>query len=438
VLISTCEVFVYTAAELSESESGFEEDLQGFIEKYIALWRGSAAETPILAATYTAAEQQSSELQTGRLTDSMEKELRNYPGRKKQQSSWRERMFAMLREFGKSSLRYPDRHLDIIFSPEYFEATKTFISKARAFDPKMETEALAQALRNVWVMNCLQMFLGRQPSLSPSIFAYSMLYPYTDNYLDRPELSIKSKEVACRRLGLRLSGEPLTSRDDHEAAIFRLVEMIEGEFPRDIFTEVYSSLLAIHAGQIQSLSQQHPSEIPDDQRLLRISVAKGGSSVLADGWLVAGTLAREEADFFFGYGVMLQLLDDLQDLPEDRAAGHWTLFTRTRGTEHLESLTNRLWAFMHGILNSMDCFTAPRCLEIKELIRRSSTILMLRAIAECDNLFSREYLHHMERISPLRFAYLKGQRKEISDRFRKIWPGVARRRRLQSVFDLLG
>jgi hypothetical protein len=429
---------VYSAEDLSECKSSFAQDLQVFIEKYAALWQESEANPPPLISTFSMAEQQSNESQTGRLTDWMEKELQNYPGRKRQQSTWRERIFAALREFGKTSFRYPDSHFDIIFSPEYFEVTKAFVHEARAFDSNMETEALAQALRNVWVMNCIQMFRGGRPLLTPSIFAYSMLYPYTDNYLDRPEASIKLKEIACSRLTLRLSGEPLPACDDYEAAVFRLVEMIEGEFPRALFPGVYSSLLAIQGGQIQSLNQQRPSEIPDGPQLIRISVAKGGSSVLADGWLVAGNLAREEADFFFGYGVMLQLLDDLQDLSEDRAAGHWTLFSRTDGTAQLEVLTNRLWTFMHAVLNSMDCFTSPRCLEIKELIRRSSTILMLRAIAECDSLFTDEYLQHMERISPLRFAYLKNSRREITARFRKVWPSVAHRRKLKSVFDLLG
>jgi hypothetical protein len=436
--MSACEVFVYPAQALSEDETSFAQGLEVCIEKYTALWQESAANLPLLISTFTPAEQQANEIRVGRLIDWMEKELQRYPGRKKQQSAWRARIFAALREFGTTSLRYPDGHFDILFSPEYFAVTRSFVRKARTFDSKMEAEALAQALRNVWVMNCIQMFRGGQPSLTPSIFAYSMLYPYTDNYLDCPTVPIRLKEIACNRLRLRLSGTLLNPCDDHEAAVFRLVEMIEGEFPRPLFPDVYSSLLAIQAGQIQSLNQQHPTEIPDDRRLVRISVAKGGSSVLADGCLVAGILSREEADFFFGYGVMLQLLDDLQDLSEDRTAGHWTLFSRTDCTDRLELLTSRLWVFMHAVLNAMDCFTTPRCLEIKELIRRSSTILMLRAIAECSNLFSREYLQHMERISPLRFAYLKRSRGEMTARFQQVWPSVARRRKLQSVFDLLG
>jgi hypothetical protein len=214
--------------------------------------------------------------------------------------------------------------------------------------------------------------------------------------------------------------------------------MIEDEFPRALFPEVYSSLLAIHAGQVRSLRQQNNAGILEERQLLRISVAKGGSSVLADGWLAGGRLEKEEADFFFGCGVMLQLMDDLQDLPEDRAAGHCTLFTRAAKAEPLDRLTNRLWAFMHGVLNSTACFTNPRGLELRDLIRSNSIMLMLRAIAESAGLFSAEYLNHMERLSPLSFSFLRERGKEVKTRFEKIWPALSRRRKLQSIFDLMG
>ncbi len=424
--------------DLCESESSFEEDLLGFIDKYVALWESSSTDKPSSAATYTAAEQRANERETGLLIDSMENGLRRYPGKAPQQSAWRERMFAMLRQFATTSFRMPESHCDIIFSKEYLAATRAFIHQGRAFDPGMETEALAQALRNVWVMNCLQMFLGRQPSLTPSIFAYSMLYPYTDNYLDQPGLPIISKEIACRRLRLRLSGHAIVSGDAYEAAVFKLVGMIEDEYPRDCFPQIYASLLGIHAGQVQSLRQQNKSGVLDEAQLLRISISKGGSSVLADGWLAGGRLEKEEADFFFGYGVMLQLMDDLQDLAEDRAAGHWTLFTRAATTERLDGLANRLWAFMHRVLNSTDCFTGPRGLELKDLIRRNSVMLMLRAIAECTDLFSPEYADQMERLSPLSFGFLRERGREVKTRFEKIWPSLRRRRKLQSIFDLMG
>jgi hypothetical protein len=429
---------VYPSVELAKHKSSFEEDLQRSIEKYFELWNSASSGTPILASTYTAGEQRIHEQETDLLLDSMEKDLRNYPVRELQQPAWREHIFTKLRLFARTSFQFPESHCDIIFSDAYLASTKAFVHQGRQFNPKMATEALAQALRNVWVMNCLQLFLGMQPSLTPSVFAYSMLYPYTDNYLDRPNLTIKDKEAACARLRLRLSGEEIIPGDVYEASVFRLVKMIEDEYPRNFFPEVHLSLLAIHEGQIGSIKQQRKSVVLDEEQLMRISVMKGGASVLADGWLVGGKISRDEADFFFGFGIMLQLLDDLQDLHEDRPAGHRTLFTHTASTQRLDSITNRLWAFMHKFLNSANCFTSPRGLELTDLIRRNSILLMLRAMAECEDLFSREYLAHMERLSPLSFAFLRDRSKEIRKRFEKIWSRLASQRKLKSVFDLMG
>jgi hypothetical protein len=429
---------VYPSVELAKHEPGFEENLQCFIDKYVELWKTSSSGTPILPFTYSAVEQRVHEQETTLMLDVIEKDLREYPPREPRQSAWRERIFARLRQFAIRVLQFPESHCDLIFSDAYLAATKAFVHQGRQFNSKMETEAIAQALRNVWVMNCLQLYLGIHPSLTPSVFAYSMLYPYTDNYLDRPNLSIRSKETACRRLKLRLAGESIDGCDAHETAVFRLLGMIEKEFPRDLFPEVHLSLLAIHEGQIRSLNQQRKSAELDEHHLLRVSVMKGGSSVLADGWLVGGRINPEEADFFFGFGVMLQLLDDLQDLHEDGQAGHRTLFTHTASMRPLDCITNRLWAFMHRILNSADSFTSPRRAELIDLIRRNSIMLMLRAMAECEDLFSREYLAHMERMSPLSFSFLRNRSREIRRRFEKAWFKLAKQRKLHSVFDLMG
>ncbi len=429
---------MYQAVELLARGSDFEADVGSFVDRYVALWQGAPATAPPAAESYGEEERRVNESATDRMIQALARELRQYPGRPRRQAEWRDRMFASLRRFAALSFRIPESHCDIIFSREYLDVTRAFVRRGREFDPGMDTAALAQALRNVWVTNCLQMFLGRPPSLSPSIFAYSMLYPYTDNYLDRPGERIESKEIACRRLGLRLSGHGVAACDGHEAAIFRLVSMIEGEYPRDCFPDVYAALLAIHAGQVQSLRQQNRSAALDTGQLLRISVAKGGASVLADGWLAAGRLEREEADFSFGYGVLLQLMDDLQDLTEDRAAGHWTLFTKAAETGCLDGVTNRLWNFMHGVLRGADCFTTARSRELADLVRRNCGNLMLRSMAECSELFSGEYLAAMERRSPLGFEFLRSRSREVKSRFEPIWSGLARQRKLQSVFDLMG
>ena len=212
----------------------------------------------------------------------------------------------------------------------------------------------------------------------------------------------------------------------------------EDQYPRCDYHGGHLSLCAIHAGQVKSLLLQQPETIPGETTILRISVEKGGSSVLADGWLVAGTLERREADFFFGFGVMLQLLDDLQDLADDRRMGHCTLFSRATAHGQLDCVTSCLWHFLDAVLDSAAYFHTSRGPELKELIRRNSRMLLLRAMAENARFYSRDYLDRMGNFSTLRFDYLRAVRKTIENKFRKIWPPLARPRNLRSIFDLLG
>jgi hypothetical protein len=93
---------------------------------------------------------------------------------------------------------------------------------------------------------------------------------------------------------------------------------------------------------------------------------------------------------------------------------------------------------MHRVLEGTDCFSDAHGLELKDLIRRNSIMLMLRAVAENADLFSSDYLLHMERISALSFSFLRDRRGEIEERFARTWSLVARRRNLHSIFDLLG
>lgn len=51
---------------------------------------------------------------------------------------------------------------------------------------QVTTKDILQASRNAWTARALQMLLGRDMGLTPAIFAYSMFYPYADNYLDDP------------------------------------------------------------------------------------------------------------------------------------------------------------------------------------------------------------------------------------------------------------
>ena len=350
------------------SEAAFQEQLHSCIRKHLAAWENAGSRLPLLRARYEPREQRENEGKFDLLIRLVEKEFRGVPDGAAEQEAWRRNLLATVRRVCTKSLRLPETYLDILLSREYIEVTRGFVRNARAFDRDLGLGDLGQAMRNVWVANYLQMLLGRQPSLRPAIFAYSMLYPYSDNYLDGPQISPHAKAAFNRRFGERLSGVKLLPLDHLESQVYRLVDIIEGDYPRAEFPEVYQSLLAIHHGQIRSLEQQGAVRPPDLGELLQISFEKGGSSVLADGYLIDGTLSREDAEFFFGFGVLLQLQDDLQDLQPDRESKRWTIFSRTSFENRLDDLTSRLYHFMETVLKASSRFTDSRSSLLRKLI----------------------------------------------------------------------
>ena len=249
------------------------------------------------------------------------------------------------------------------------------------------------------------MRLGRPVALGDALFAYSMLYPLTDNLLDDPARDARAKRAFNRRFGRRLAGEAVAPADDGETAVFALVARIEDEFPRGAFPEVHESLLAIHAGQTRSLAQQDDPEL-SAEALLSISCEKGGTSVLADLFLVAGRPAGPDRRFAFGYGVFLQLLDDLQDVEADLAAGHQTLFTRAAARGVLDEPAARLARFVDRVLDS-EALADEEAAERRDLVRRNCRTLLVSAVAAQPRRFSRRFRRSIERQWPFTLGAMR-------------------------------
>ena len=258
------------------------------------------------------------------------------------------------------------------------------------------------------------MLLGRPMRLTPAIFAYSMLYPYSDNYLDSPTVERSDKLGFSARFGRRLAGAPVDPANAHEQAIWRLVSLIESDYDRAAAPGVYRSLLSIH--QAQENSTRLLRQTVAEEEIVRLSFAKGGSSVLADGYLAAGTLTPAQQSFIFGWGVFLQLADDLQDITDDRRDGASTLFTDAATRGFLDPLVNRTLHFGVAVMAQMRALPTPGCEPLIELIQRSSWSLVIRSVAEAAPLFTAPYVEALETHSPFRFAYLRDRRTQAGRR----------------------
>jgi hypothetical protein len=182
---------------------------------------------------------------------------------------------------------------------------------------------------------------------------------------------------------------------------------------------VYESLLAIHEAQVQSVTQQAPGL--DAKELLEITFAKGGSSVLADLYLVCEQPSTAEARFAFGYGVVLQLLDDLQDVGDDLATGHETLFTRAARRGSLDDVAGRLAAFLDLVLLRNGRFDRAEHADRVDLIRRNCLALWAGSVAEHPGHFSRRFRRAVERQWPVSFRSYRRLRRRATARWKALF-----------------
>ena len=389
-------------------------------ENYTRIWMNTPDTLPTLRARYTVDQRRQKEAAMSSFADELIHLIKGFTGGKQENTvRWGSDLKRLVYGCGVDVLGLEGGSMKMLLEDGFCDVTSDFIYKAREFDADFKLEDIFQSLRNAWIMNCIQKLMGLRVEMTPSVFAYSMLYPYTDNYLDAANVSEKEKRTVNQNFRKRLAGENSCAVSLLEERLFRLVKMIEGQFTRISFPMVYSSLLGIQSAQEKSILQFDCNNEPCTG-ILDISIEKGGCSVLADGCLVKGGLSEHEASFIFGFGVMLQFIDDLQDASEDRGNGHNTIFSRNDTDVSAEHLTNRLINFMNSILDEDKCFCSSDAAELKNLIKDSILFLVMGAVACNSNMYGRKWLGTLEEYSPLSFRYLKTFYKRMGREFGKL------------------
>lgn len=395
--------------------------LRRFKREYKSLWWEASVEIPELGVGYEASRQTEREAEMESFIDNASADFRQFPtGSKGESPEWGARLKTRIHSAGVNTLGFTAENMDLLLGKGFCNSTSEFMDGARRFDSSIKLDDTMQAVRNVWIMNCIQLMLDREVEYTPPLFAYSMLYPYTDNYLDAPEVSPDKKLQTGKKLRLRLEGKPVEPSSTYEGRLFKLVEMIEGYYPREAYPDVFKSLLWIHDAQQNSLLQQKTTVSPYENDILDLSFEKGGASVLADAFLVKGALTEKEARFMFGFGIVLQLGDDLQDAMTDRNNGHMTIFSQTAGKWPLDTITNKLFNFTYSVLDCCGSLKAPIMSELAAIMKRSCTLLLLGAIANNSGLFSKGYLKSIEEHSPMSFKYVRSIFKRVEREYRSL------------------
>lgn len=383
--------------------------IEEYIQHFKAVWDTSPETFPDFPNSYSTKEKLAREQNFNGLERKL-KELQKIGKAKEVKSDPAKSFFPIFRSFLENVFDFDSEHLNIILSKEFTDVSKDFFYRARKFGPELKPEDIYQGMRNVWIMNGLQLMTAKPVKITPSVFAYSMIYPYSDNLLDNPEIDNTQKQLFSERFDKRLHGQKLEACTHTEKQLFRLIEMFEGEFPRANFPKVYESLYAIQQGQTNSLKMTVHNEIEDDE-ICYICFEKGGASVLADGYLVAGTLTKEQERALFGYGVYLQLLDDIQDVKEDKQAFTKTIFSCLE-EQDLEKFVNKTIHFGRLAMEEMHCFKGINGSDFIGLMNRSIESMLVESVGLNSSWYSKAYLNEIEKVSPLHFDYIRKKRSQ--------------------------
>jgi len=389
--------------------------VQSYINHFNEVWENSSNEMPTFIKKFSVSEKHERETHF----DSFQKSIRELQSRKnihQFRNNPGQSIFPLFKGFLKTVFDFEKEQLNLILSEDFKNVSKDFFYKARNFGPDLKPENIYQGLRNVWIMNGVQLMTDLPVKITPSVFAYSMIYPYSDNYLDNPTISTQEKNDFSKRFNQRLHGEIVKAQSFTEEQLFKLVGFFEEEFPRNKFSKVFESLYAIQNAQTNSLKLISQNGL-DDTQIKNICFEKGGASVLADGYLVAGKLTPKQEQALFAYGIYLQLLDDIQDVKEDSLAHTKTMCSGLE-KQNLGEFVCQTINFGRTVLDEMRCFPGAENGDFLALMNRSIETMIIEAVGLNNTWYAEDYLAELEKFSPLHFEFIRKKRSQSkSQRF---------------------
>jgi hypothetical protein len=387
------------------------------VRDHARLWHGASDEPSAAKKRYGRAEKRAAEKELTEIVAGLSSEqTRTAFLDGSLDASRLEVLAAGLKPAFKRLLRLVGLPLEAVYDARFIDSTRRFIQAAREFDPGLSLDSAYQAMRNVWIMNSIQFDLGLAVEHTDAIFAYSMVYPYLDNMLDDAREAEAGKLEFVTRLRSWLEGGAGPAASPREEKLLSLVRLIERRFPRREFPGVYRSLLTIYNAQVKSLLQQRPEAAPSPEDILAISLEKGGTSVLADGYLVAGSLEPADEEFCFGFGTFLQLADDLQDIAEDSRCGHRTLFSDGAGKAPLDATALRLESYLAAVLERARRRDTPGRAALCDVIGPGLALMFRESVGKQPEYFRRGFFRAARGSFPVRFSYLRKLRRRLKDR----------------------
>ncbi len=377
-------------------------------------WQASINTFPNFLTPVSAEDQRKNEYFLSHHIQKFQKLLKTYKNPCIPKFLWRKRWNALI-----NSLLFKEPVIGIAdtFSAETLNDMQhefyQFFQSASAFDEVMGMEEIGQAARNYLVYDVFTEIHELPHTMNPAILGYSMLYPYTDNYIDNPALSFEEKERYNQMIADRIIGKPIDIQDKYYQKTCDLLDSVTHFYEKEEKSDIQTGLLFMLDAQKKSLSQtRHEGQtLLTEDEIFRISSYKGGISVLIDRFYVPSKITPEDFIFYLSYGFFLQLADDLQDITEDRNTMRQTLFTigsldsndTTKAKKHHEETLNKLFHYLHTTMNEYPMHS----IKLKSFIEKNCYLLLIYSAYLSGENFSPKYLQQFIPYMPVSLPFIQ-------------------------------
>lgn len=352
----------------------------------------------------------------GELVSQLLERLRDMPDEPSEEQ--REQIKGELAVFlEKEQIIHAKKYISDELMDEFRENIELFIKKTKAFDESLSRESIWQAMRNYLIYAIIVNLQGQRQNCRDTILGYSLLYPYTDNYIDRFHRGRGSRDSYNALIRRVLTGQAVCPQDDYEEKTRQLLELVLDHYSGDPEKrkEAAALLLLMLDAQEKSIRQMRrfgAAGITADE-ILRISSYKGGVSVFLDYLfgidLDESSMTEAEMAFYLSFGLILQLADDLQDIKEDRKNRIRTLMTFCRCKRRREATVNRLLHFTQSCITDFH----PKNPELKPFVLQNCRLLLLTAVAQNAKCFSGKYMKKVEPYLPLSLKQIKSYSEKL-------------------------
>lgn len=343
-----------------------------------------------------------------KVSEDFEQMIRSFPhlpiGRKK----WRTGMLAAINELllheTVISIHNAMSEAEIT---SFREEVMEFLRQVRKFSPELSFDEIGQALRNYIVYAMFKYIHEIKDGFSLAGFGYSMLYPFTDNYIDSRTYTLEEKAEYNQIIRDKIEGREVHPTTVHQKKTCDLLQAIESEYPREKDNTAFALLLMMLEAQEESLRQQNRGVPLTSEERLDISLYKGGISVLIDRFLVRKELDDTQILLYLGLGFFLQLADDLQDIRTDSEQGWQTLLTLDRSPVYEEKCVNKLLHFIHNVMGSYQAENN----RFKEFVLSNCYQLIYTSLVGSKEYFTDEYLRRIELLLPVSCSFYEETQK---------------------------